>query len=119
MAGLGTGLSLAGLPERTDRSSALYVLSARTRTRESDLTKPLAPALWKAPRSYTYPVPPLEPLDELDREEFFRLKKVKGAKERQAAAAAAEANGEVKGDDGENSASKDMLGDEEDKDVIF
>lgn len=58
-------------------------------------------------------------LDELDREEFFRLKKVKGVKERQAAEAAAEANGETKGDDKENSASKDMLGDEEDKDVIF
>lgn len=55
----------------------------------------------------------------MDREEFFRLKKVKGVKERQAAEAAAEANGETKGDDKENSASKDMLGDEEDKDVIF
>lgn len=58
-------------------------------------------------------------MDELDREEFFRLKKVKGVKERQAAEAEAELKGKPKGDDKENSANKDMLGDEEDKDVIF
>ncbi len=60
-------------------------------------------------------------LDELDREEFFRLKKVKGVKERQAAeqdaAMKKEKQRKENGQDG--SASKDMLGDEDDQDVIF
>ncbi|KAF2083390.1 vacuolar ATP synthase subunit D [Saccharata proteae CBS 121410] len=65
-------------------------------------------------------------LDELDREEFYRLKKVKGAKEREAAAnekekddkqdrAAAKAEAERNGDDAPN----DVLGDQNDEDVIF
>ena len=66
-------------------------------------------------------------LDELDREEFFRLKKVKGVKERAAAEQEAERNKsgrrdsdkENAGDDGEEGPTKNMLGDEEDEDVIF
>lgn len=60
-------------------------------------------------------------LDELDREEFFRLKKVSGKKERDAAAQekeirASQARAAAK-ENGENPA--DMLGNEEDEDVIF
>lgn len=67
-------------------------------------------------------------LDELDREEFFRLKKVKGVKERAAAEEEAERTGKKKKkhdddeDDGnkENAEIRDMLlGDEADEDVIF
>lgn len=63
-------------------------------------------------------------LDELDREEFYRLKKVSGKKERDAAAAekervskaasASEAN-EVEGE----TETKDLLGDQDNEDVIF
>ena len=61
----------------------------------------------------------------MDREEFFRLKKVKGIKEKAAAAEDAEHNKKQRRDsDKENEEydgqpSKDMLGDEEDNDVIF
>lgn len=73
-------------------------------------------------------------LDELDREEFFRLKKVKGVKERQAAsegqqrkqAAQSESNKENERQQraqpqpavGEED-TKNLLGDEGDEDVIF
>lgn len=64
-------------------------------------------------------------LDELDREEFYRLKKVSGKKQRDAAAeeklrlaaraaAAAEGKDDRAGDD-----TKDLLGDDENEDVIF
>jgi V-type H+-transporting ATPase subunit D len=64
-------------------------------------------------------------LDELDREEFFRLKKVKNVKERAAAAEEAERQKKTKrsssdkenDDDGVDA--KNMLGDEGDEDVIF
>ncbi|KAF8861827.1 ATPase [Acephala macrosclerotiorum] len=66
-------------------------------------------------------------LDELDREEFFRLKKVQNKKQRDTAiqdaelrakrdAKAAKENGE---DDKENEESQDILGEQEDADVIF
>ncbi|KAH6663106.1 vacuolar ATP synthase-like protein subunit D [Halenospora varia] len=66
-------------------------------------------------------------LDELDREEFFRLKKVQNKKQRDTAAQDAEmkakrearekaANGE--GDE-ENTSGADILGEQEDADVIF
>jgi len=69
-------------------------------------------------------------LDELDREEFYRLKKVSGKKQRDQAAADAELkkqklqeqqNGEKKKDDKkeEEEESKDVLGEHEDDDVIF
>lgn len=68
-------------------------------------------------------------LDELDREEFFRLKKVKGVKERAAAAedeekrkeALARRNSDKENQqvDGEEGGSKNVLGDEGDEDVIF
>ncbi len=63
-------------------------------------------------------------LDELDREEFFRLKKVKGMKERAVQAQDAELrhNNKRSSDDKENDEAApvmDMLGDEEDQDVIF
>ncbi|KIW00456.1 V-type proton ATPase subunit D [Verruconis gallopava] len=67
-------------------------------------------------------------LDELDREEFYRLKKVKGAKERDAKAAEAARNEEDKENaDGDTakkavdgaSETKDLLGDEDNEDVIF
>jgi V-type H+-transporting ATPase subunit D len=63
-------------------------------------------------------------LDELDREEFYRLKKVSNKKERDAAAA------EKEREDKQNTASQkqsaedeketqDLLGDDDNKDVIF
>ncbi|KAH8651501.1 ATPase [Tricladium varicosporioides] len=66
-------------------------------------------------------------LDELDREEFFRLKKVQNKKQRDTAAQDAEmkvkreamekaANGES---DKENTSAGDILGEQEDADVIF
>jgi V-type H+-transporting ATPase subunit D len=63
-------------------------------------------------------------LDEVDREEFFRLKKVKGVKERAQAAEEAErrkklgknTDGDKENDGGEG---KNILGDEGDEDVIF
>ena len=64
-------------------------------------------------------------MDELDREEFYRLKKVSGKKGRDAAAAEIErvkkekeqeAKGEVKKGP---ETSADILGDEENEDVIF
>jgi V-type H+-transporting ATPase subunit D len=63
-------------------------------------------------------------LDELDREEFFRLKKVKGVKERAQAAEELErrkklskaTDGDEENDGGE---AKNVLGDEGDEDVIF
>ncbi|KAF1990814.1 hypothetical protein K402DRAFT_389716 [Aulographum hederae CBS 113979] len=63
-------------------------------------------------------------LDELDREEFYRLKKVSGKKERDAAAAELERAAHDKGEEGKAQASaevetKDMLGDQDNEDVIF
>lgn len=63
----------------------------------------------------------------MDREEFFRLKKVKGVKERAAAEEEAERKKKAKRDsDKENEGqeeqqqeSKNVLGDEGDEDVIF
>lgn len=62
-------------------------------------------------------------LDELDREEFYRLKKVSGKKQRDAAV---EEAARLEKKDAEESAaaedaaeSKDMLGDEDNQDVIF
>ncbi|KAI9783432.1 MAG: H(+)-transporting V1 sector ATPase subunit D [Peltula sp. TS41687] len=61
-------------------------------------------------------------LDELDREEFFRLKKVKSNKERAGAAADAEQAKKKRDSDKENedaAGPRDLLGDDEDADVIF
>jgi len=63
-------------------------------------------------------------LDELDREEFFRLKKVQNKKQRDTAAQDAELRAKrdaakKKEDDKENEESTDILGDQEDADVIF
>ena len=66
-------------------------------------------------------------LDELDREEFYRLKKVSGKKQRDQAAADAELlkkrEKEKAGggkENGENDAeAQDVLGEHEDDDVIF
>ncbi|KAE8441286.1 H(+)-transporting V1 sector ATPase subunit D [Mollisiaceae sp. DMI_Dod_QoI] len=66
-------------------------------------------------------------LDELDREEFFRLKKVQNKKQRDTAAQDAEmrAKRDAKAaadnaeDDKENAGSQDILGEQEDADVIF
>ena len=63
-------------------------------------------------------------LDELDREEFYRLKKVKNNKQRDHDAAE-QAENEIKrrGSDKENTAddpgATDVLGEQEDQDVIF
>ena len=64
-------------------------------------------------------------LDEVDREEFFRLKKVKGIKEKQQqledakieASRGKRSDSDKENEDGEGQ--KDMLGDGEDEDVIF
>ncbi|EXJ78774.1 V-type proton ATPase subunit D [Capronia coronata CBS 617.96] len=65
-------------------------------------------------------------LDELDREEFYRLKKVSGKKQRDQAAADAEMQNQREKDkakgvsDKENDVeTKDVLGEQEDEDVIF
>ncbi|OQO05664.1 V-type proton ATPase subunit D [Cryoendolithus antarcticus] len=70
-------------------------------------------------------------LDELDREEFFRLKKVKGVKERAQAREEAERQAKLKGkkksddeeegkgSDKENKQSGNVLGDDGDEDIIF
>ncbi len=66
-------------------------------------------------------------LDELDREEFFRLKKVKNVKERAAAAEEAERMKKRRNSDKENededadagNGGGNILGDEGDEDVIF
>ena len=71
-------------------------------------------------------------LDEMDREEFYRLKKVKGLKEKEAKAADdARAKDKRRGSDKENDedeqqlngddqdGGKNILGDEGDEDVIF
>ncbi len=62
-------------------------------------------------------------LDELDREEFYRLKKVKSNKQRDNDAAELEAKASKRrGSDKENAddhGSTDILGDQEDQDVIF
>jgi len=63
-------------------------------------------------------------LDELDREEFYRLKKVSGKKQRDQAAADAEIVKQRKaqkaGSNKENEAEpKDVLGEHEDDDIIF
>jgi len=66
-------------------------------------------------------------LDELDREEFYRLKKVSGKKERDAAAAekvrqaekaaASKKEANAEGEDAKDT--KDLFGDEDNEDVIF
>ncbi|KAJ9644917.1 V-type proton ATPase subunit D [Exophiala oligosperma] len=67
-------------------------------------------------------------LDELDREEFYRLKKVSGKKQRDQAAADAEirkqreaqaAKGQSNEEPEAESATQDVLGEHEDDDVIF
>ena len=63
-------------------------------------------------------------LDELDREEFYRLKKVKNNKQRDNDAAEQEQEvSKRRGSDKENSAddpgATDILGEQEDQDVIF
>ncbi|KAH7395102.1 ATP synthase subunit D-domain-containing protein [Phaeosphaeria sp. MPI-PUGE-AT-0046c] len=65
-------------------------------------------------------------LDELDREEFYRLKKVSGKKQRDAAVEEAARLEKKNAEKAENSdkvedaaESKDMLGDEDNQDVIF
>lgn len=64
-------------------------------------------------------------MDELDREEFFRLKKVKGVKERAVAAEEAERQkklAKLKGKENQDEGdaeTKNILGDEGDEDVIF
>ena len=58
----------------------------------------------------------------MDREEFYRLKKVSGKKDRDAAAAEKarqEASKVPQKKDRDDVASKDLLGDEENEDVIF
>ena len=61
-------------------------------------------------------------LDEMDREEFYRLKKVKNNKQRDNAAAEKEHELKKSDSDKENtegSSAPDVLGEEEDQDVIF
>ena len=64
-------------------------------------------------------------LDELDREEFYRLKKVSNKKQRDQAAADAEIKARQQQERQENAqpngneGSKDVLGEHEDDDVIF
>lgn len=70
-------------------------------------------------------------LDELDREEFYRLKKVKGAKERDQKAADAERESKKQKEEEDDKkkgnrddvpdsrGTKDLLGDEDEEDVIF
>lgn len=61
-------------------------------------------------------------LDEVDREEFYRLKKVKGNKQRDNEAKEKEASDKKGGSDKENAddpAATDILGENEDQDVIF
>jgi V-type H+-transporting ATPase subunit D len=64
-------------------------------------------------------------LDELDREEFYRLKKVSGKKQRDAAAGEQErSDRKAAADEKENQAedasdSQDVFGDKENEDVIF
>ncbi|KAI9762931.1 MAG: H(+)-transporting V1 sector ATPase subunit D [Geoglossum simile] len=61
-------------------------------------------------------------LDELDREEFYRLKKVQNKKQREVAAADAEAQKrihETSRKDTEEPEAADILGDQDDADVIF
>ncbi|OJD35561.1 vacuolar atp synthase subunit d [Diplodia corticola] len=63
-------------------------------------------------------------LDELDREEFYRLKKVSGKKERDAAEAEKERASKQAGLDEANrvageTETKDLLGDQDNEDVIF
>ena len=60
-------------------------------------------------------------LDEVDREEFYRLKKVKNNKQRDNnAAEEQQASAKRRGSDKENTeAPADILGDQEDQDVIF
>lgn len=62
-------------------------------------------------------------LDELDREEFYRLKKVKNNKQRDNDAKEQEAKSRRRSSDKENTANDpgagDVLGDQQDEDVIF
>lgn len=65
-------------------------------------------------------------LDELDREEFYRLKKVSGKKQRDAAEADAEREASKKNAEAEDTGiaaadaeTQDLLGDQENEDVIF
>lgn len=56
-------------------------------------------------------------LDELDREEFFRLKKVKGLKEKQTEEA--DKKSPSNKDNSQRSTPKDLLAEEDENDVIF
>ena len=59
-------------------------------------------------------------LDEIDREEFYRLKKVKNNKQRDNEAHEAELEKtKRRGSDKENADAPDVLGEQEDQDVIF
>lgn len=62
-------------------------------------------------------------LDELDREEFYRLKKVSGKKEREAAAAEKSRlerkAAQAKAEQGDEPPMKNLLADEDNADVIF
>lgn len=63
-------------------------------------------------------------LDELDREEFYRLKKVSGKKQRDIAAADKERAEAKSGEEKENLVeeaveTQDLLGDKDNEDVIF
>lgn len=64
-------------------------------------------------------------LDELDREEFYRLKKVANKKQRDVAAADAEMKAKKRADEkaeqqgNDNNGPADLLADNEDDDVIF
>ena len=58
-------------------------------------------------------------LDEMDREEFYRLKKVKNNKQRDAAEAEKQSSNRQDSDKENAEGAPDILGEEEDQDVIF
>lgn len=58
-------------------------------------------------------------LDEMDREEFFRLKKVKGIKEKASAAEEKAMREKASNREESNGETRNVLGDDEDQDVIF
>ena len=58
-------------------------------------------------------------LDEMDREEFYRLKKVKNNKQRDAAQAEEQSKTRRDSDKENEEATPDILGEQEDQDVIF
>lgn len=58
-------------------------------------------------------------LDEMDREEFYRLKKVKNNKQRDAAEAEKNSSNQQESDKENIDQTPDVLGDQEDQDIIF